>query len=83
MIIAIARWFFKDQDLSMMRELLLAISERLEGPELFRVFYFGLRQVAELDSPRTALKIARRALSATPQLRRDPQFTQLLNELRR
>ena len=79
----IARWFFEQEDLSMMREILLVIAERLEGPQLFRIFYFGLRQVATLDAPRTALKIARRALAVTPQLRRDPQFTQLLNELRR
>jgi glycosyltransferase involved in cell wall biosynthesis len=82
LVMPIARWFFECQDLTMMREILLVLSERLEGPDLFRVFYFGLRQIATLDSPRTSLKIARRALSVTPQLRNDPQFAQLLNELR-
>ena len=83
MITKIARWFFESKAIPMLRELLLVLSERLEGPRLFKGFYFGLRQLAELDSARPSLKIARRALSVTPQLRGDPQFTQLLNELRR
>ena len=83
LVAPITRWFFEQEDLSMMREILLVIAEHLEGPELCRIFYFGLRQVATLHTPRTALKIARRALAVTPMLRQDPQFTQLLNELRK
>lgn len=77
----IARWFLKRGDIPMIKDILLAFAERLDGPELFRAFCFGVRHLAALDTKRTALKILRRAITCQPTLRQDQMFKQLLREL--
>lgn len=81
--LSIARWFLRQgrEEISMMREILLAFAERLEGPQLFRAFCFGARRIAEVDHKRTALKVVRRALAHSPNLRQDVAFAQLMREL--
>lgn len=82
LIIELVKWALEANELTLLRDLLLAIAEQLSGVKLTRVFTFSLRELARRESPKIAKKIARRAISAQPHLRGDAQFMSFVSGLR-
>lgn len=73
----------RQSQLPLLKELLLTLAERIEGVKLHHVFRLGVTNLARLDQPRTALKVAKRALAVRPSLHRDLQFVQMVQELKK
>ena len=78
----ILKWSIHSQNINFLKSILLVLAENMYGVHLTQAFIMGIKSLAKLHSNRMASKILKKASNANPNLRIDPVFVQIMNELK-
>lgn len=75
-------WSIESEDHELLKEVMVCLSEHLQEVRLCQAFLLGLNAIKRLHSNHFALKLLKKAMNTQPNLRQDPNFVQILRELR-
>ena len=77
----ILRWAIESNDSPFIKTVLLQLAENMYGNILTQAFLMGVHEFAKLSSSRNAKKLLKKAANTNPNLRIDPVFVQMMNQL--